>query len=278
MIHTVLPLPIGNALRLFIEPPAGAVRWRVLRKGADSFTGHEDAGAFVAYEGDERSVVDAQHLANDLAAFYRPYYTTDGVAWTAGPTASGTPAAVYVDHTTDVLTFLRERVEAGLKVEVERGTLVNEMGYIPVFTGPPSLERELSFPLVSLHLESEAPSVRALGESIGGDAFNYVSDEWDEPEGWLADVRVTIVGWSLNPDERIELRKAIRRIVIGNLPVFADRGWQQVELQQQDSDAVSGEYQAPLFQVMNNFHCVAPAIVTGPVSPIREIFARSTHP
>ena len=39
MISLVQTLHVGNALRLFIEPPAGAVIWRVYRKASDTLTG-----------------------------------------------------------------------------------------------------------------------------------------------------------------------------------------------------------------------------------------------
>lgn len=272
MIYMVQPLSVGNALRLYLEPPVSAVRWKILRKGSDSFTGHDDPSAAVIYEGNERVVVDARYLQNEVMAFYRPYYTADGATWTAGPTASGTPAATYEEQTSDVLTLLRERLEAGLQVEVQRGNLVNELGYIQVYTAAPSLERDLKFPLVTLHLESEDPGVRAIGESLGTDDFDSIGDGWTESDGWLSDVRISVIGWSLNADERIELRKAIRRIVVANLTVFANEGWQQVNLSLQDNDALGGEYSAPVFQVMGSFTCLAPVVVASElVPPVRTI-------
>jgi hypothetical protein len=271
MISLVQPLHVGNALRLFIEPPTGAVRWRVLRKAADTFAGHDDPGALVAYEGDDRIFVDSAYLPNDVMAFYRPYYTTGGTVWTAGPTATGTPSASYEEHTTDVMSLVRERLESGLKVEVERGNLINDLGYIQVYTAPPSLEQNLLFPLVTMTLESEQSEIRGIGENISGDFFDDVGFNWLESEGWIADVQLTIVGWSLNSDERIELRKAIRRVVIANLQVFADRGIDQVNLSMNDVDAVNGEYGAPIYQVMANFSCVAPVRVGGRVGAVRDI-------
>lgn len=272
MIHMVQPLSVGNALRLYVEPPATAVRWKILRKGSDSFSGPADESAAVVYEGNERVVVDARFLQNEVRAFYRPYYTADGATWTAGPTASGTPAATYEDQTTDVLSLLRERLESGLQVEVQRGNLVNDLGYIQVYTAAPSTERDLNFPLVTLHLESEDPSVRALGEVLSIDDFDTIDNGWTEAEGWLADVRVSVIGWSLNADERIELRKALRRIILANLSVFAEAGWQQVNLSLQDNDALGGEYPAPIYQVMGSFTCVAPVVVANSgVDPVRVV-------
>lgn len=274
MIHMVQPLSVGNALRLYLEPPAGAVRWKILRKGADSFSGPADESGAVIYEGSERVVVDARYLLNDVRAFYRPYYTIDGVTWTAGPTASGTPVATYEEQTSDVLALLRERLESGLQVEVQRGNLVNDLGYIQVYAAAPSLERDLTFPLVTLHLDSEDPSVRGIGESLGTDDFDAIGDGWTESEGWLADVRISIIGWSLNADERIELRKAIRRIVLANMSVFASEGWQQVSLSLQDNDAISGEYPAPIYQAVGSFTCLAPVVVANNgVASVRTVIS-----
>lgn len=276
MISMIQPLHAGNALRLFLEPPNGAVSWRILRKGADTFTGIDDASAYVAYEGDERVIVDAYMLVNEQAAFYKPFYF-DGTAWASGATASGTPAAVYEEHSTDVLSFVRERLEAGLLVEVQRGNLSSEIGYVQVYTAPPSLERDLRFPLVTIHLENESPDIRALGEDISGDEFDAPGDYWLESEGWLAQVQLIIIGWSLNSDERIELRKAIRRLVVANLPVFDSKGFQQINLTQQDVDAVNGEYGAPLYQVMSTFSCLAPVRVGGRNNLVNDVTIRSTN-
>lgn len=267
----VQPLHVGNALRLFIEPPAGAVRWRVLRKGSDTFSGHDDASAVVAYEGDERVTVDSAFLQNEVMAFYRPFYTADGVAWTAGPTASGTPSAIYKDLTSDVLSVLRGRIESGLLVECQRGNFATELGYIQVYTASPSLERDLAMPLVTVHLENEEPGERFIGEDMFGDQFDAIGGDWTESEGWLANVSVTMVGWSLNSDERVELRKAIRRIVVGNLPVFEGLGWLLCSLSQQDVDAVNGEYPAHIYQVLSTFSCMAPVRVGSAASAVKVI-------
>lgn len=270
MITLIQNLYAGNALRLFLEPPIGAVSWRVLRKGSDSFTDQNDATAFVAYEGDEKIVVDAESLNNEVMAFYRPFYY-DGAAWTAGATASATPTATYEDSTTDVLSFMRDRIERGLLVEVQRQNLTNDLGYIQVYTAPPSLERDLRFPLVTIHLDSESPGARGIGENISGDEFDAIGFEWNESEGWLAQVQLSIVGWSLNSDERIELRKALRRIVIANLPILASRGIDEVSLTQQDVDAVNGEFGAPIYQVVSTFSCLAPVRVSERIQPITDV-------
>jgi len=277
MISMVQNLYAGNALRLFLQPPAGAVKWRILRKASDTFTDQNDPTALNVYEGDDLVVVDAESLTNEVMAFYRPFYF-NGTAWTAGATNTGTPTASYQDFSTDVLSFMRDRLERGLLIELQRGNLINDLGYIQVYTSPPSIERDLRFPLVTLHLESESPSVRAIGENISGDEFDDVGFQWNESEGWLADVQLSIVGWSLNSDERIELRKAIRRLVIANLPVLQSRGFDLVSLTQNDVDSINGEFNAPIYQVINNFSCVAPVRVGERINPITDVISSVTVP
>jgi hypothetical protein len=268
MISIIRPLPIGNALRLFIEPPSGAIYWRVLRKGSDTFTGVDDTSALVVFEGDLKCIVDTESLPNEQMAFYKPFYRI-GTAWVEGATAHGTPAAYYHDHSTDVVAYLRERIEAGMAIEVERRNIVTELGYVQVFTAPPSLEQNIQFPLVTVELDHEAPGERGIGEDVYGDEFD--GEGWDDSEGWLAAVSVSIVGWSLNSDERIEMRKALRRILVANLGVFDSKGMQQISFSLSDINAVNGEFGAPVYQCLCNFSCIAPVRVSGRVNAIEDV-------
>jgi len=263
MITTVQPLYAGNAVRLFVAHPVDAIAWKVLRNASGVFSGVDDAGATLVYHGIDDVFIDALALGNDTLYYWGIFYTADNVTWTAGNVLGATPSAIYQDHTTDVLSFLRERLEAGLKVECQRGNFLPELGYIQVYTAPPSMEQGLRFPLVTLHLESEDSADRGIGENISGDTFDAIGFGWEESEGWLANVRVLIIGWSLNSDERVELRKAIRRLVAANLPVFDSYGWITPNLAQQDIDAINGEYPSQIYQVMNTFTCVAPVRVGG---------------
>lgn len=268
MISIAQPLPAGNAIRIFVEPPSGALSWRVLRKGADTFTGYDDVSALIAFEGDERVFVDTESLINDQTSFYKAYFF-DGSTWTGSSTVSATPSATYEDNTTDAMEVIVDRLRAGLKVEVDRQNILNELGYIQVFTAPPNLERDMRFPLVTVSLDVEEPEVRGIGELLESDVL--LDDEWFESEGWIARVQLSIVGWSLNPDERTELRKAIRRIIVANLAVLDDKGIQQVQLSQTNLDSVSGEYDAPVYQTVGTFTCIAPVRVGNRADSISEV-------
>jgi hypothetical protein len=269
MISFVVALPIGNALKVFLAPPSGALSWRILRNGTGTFAGEADPAAFVAYEGDENYAVDVTGLQNGVAMYYCAFYW-DGVEWTASNVATATPNATYVDYSVDALSLFRDRLAAGLSVEVARGTLRPATGAIPVLTAPPQYE-DSRWPMVSVHLTSESPSERVLGEQFLADSFDEAANQWTESEGWLASVQIAVIGWTQNPDERIALRKAIRRIVIGNLPVFDSAGMVQPEFSMQDVDAVSGEYPAPVYQAAGTFTCMAPVVVGDQVDPIVDV-------
>lgn len=272
VISMIQPLPVGNALRLFLEPPPGAVWWRLLRKGSNTIAGHDDASAVVAYEGDSRVILDAGSLLNNVGLFYQPFYTSDGgVTWSTAPAVLATPRAVYEEVSTDAFDLLRARLELGLKEEVDRQVLSSELGYIQVYPAPPGLSDDLRFPLVTMHLEMEQPQERAIGEYIGGDDFDSDAFAWSEDEGWLASVRIEVTAWSLNADERVSMRKALRRIIIANLPVFEDAGLTTVALDLSDANLVNGEFGAPVYQAVANFSCVAPVRVGGRIPAVRTI-------
>ena len=77
MISMLQPLPIGNAIRIFLTPLNEAKYWRVLRKGSDSFTGYNDTDAILVHEGDDKTILDSLSLLNNVMAFYRAYYFVD---------------------------------------------------------------------------------------------------------------------------------------------------------------------------------------------------------
>lgn len=280
MISMLQPLIAGNAIRIFIEPISGAKYWRVLKKASDNFSGHDDPSAVLVYEGDEKIVVDAQVAStpNGTLLFYRAYYW-NGTAWVASASRSATPAATYEEHTTDTMSIVRERLEAFLLVEVERGNFLTDLGYIQVYTAPPSLDQNIRFPVVTITLENESPAERGIGESISGDEFDYPGMSWFDSEGWLADVQLQITGWSLNSDERIELRKALRRFVAANLQVFDAYGLTLISMSQSDVDAVNGEYGGTnIYQTIGNFSCQAPVRVGSNVNTtVADVISRSIN-
>lgn len=266
MISLIQPVAAGNALRVFLQPPAGAVWWRLLRKVEDTFAGESDPDALLIYEGAEKVALDIAQLVNGRLYHYRPYYRV-GAAWVPGDTVTATPNATYEGIGQDVLSLVRERLDLGLQAELARGTLTHDHGHIPVLTAPPIFE-DTVWPIVTVHLSSDAPAERAIGELIETDEFD--GSGWTEKEGWLARTQLTIMGWSLNPDERIEVRKALRRVVQANLPIFDFAGMVEIEFSQQDTEDFAN-YGVPIYQVLCTFSCLSPVQVGAKVGAIEEV-------
>lgn len=260
----IVPIPAGNALRVFVQPPAGALAWVILRKPADDFTGHSDPGAYVVRSGTDLSALDdGPGLLNGTPSYYRAYYWT-GSAWVASATAAGTPAATYSDATEDALSVVRDRLQAGMDVEVTRGALVHPDGAVPVLDAPPVFD-DVRFPLLTVHLQDESPQERFIGEDPTSDDADkdLAAGTWSEAEGYLANVQIMVMAWALNPDVRREVRKAMRRIMVANLPVFDDHGLLNMSFSMQDTEDFSS-YSAPVYQTMCTIRCLTHIRVDSP--------------
>lgn len=274
MIEMLEPLSVGNAVRVILNPPAGSVYWRVLRNTTGTFPGENDPSSTLVFEGVDPAPVDTASLINGIQYFYDAFYW-NGLKWTADAPASCTPNATYQENSTDVMTVVLNRLVAGLQVEVQRGTLVPQSGAIQVLTAPPTFQ-DTRWPVVTVHLLVEAPTERGLGELLAVDALDATANQWDESEGWLARVQLAIIGWSQNPDERIALRQALRRLIVANLPVFDASGMIEIEFSQQDVDALNGEYPANVYQTAGTFTCLAPVIVGDQVDEITDVQVTGT--
>lgn len=268
MIYFVQSLDIGNAIRVLLRPPAGATEWRVLRKDTDTFSGPTDPSALLVYQGTETAVMDVAGLYNGMTVFYRAFYLVAGV-WMASASASGQANATFTDLSADPLTVVRNRLDLGLQVYVNRGQLSHANGHIPVMTASPLME-ETPLPVVTLHTASDSSQDRFIGDVVGGDWFNAAENEWESSEGWLSRWQLTIVGWSLNADERMTLRQAIKAVLMGNLAVFDAAGMVQVDIQMSDTEDFES-YSAPVYMVTCNLTCMAPSIVTGIDPAIRDV-------
>lgn len=260
MISLVQVLPVGNALRLFLSLPSGATDWRVLRRLDDAFAGPDDPNAWVVGEGRTPSIVDATGLANGATYWYRQYVLVGGAWVDGGPSASGVPAAIIQDVSTDTQALVRDRLDVGFMVEVQAGRLFPQNGRIQVLTATPAFE-DATWPLITVHVGADSSDERWLGEMASPDDFNAADNMWEGYEGWLSRVQLTITTWSLNPDERKAMRQVVKKLVLGNLEVFDDAGLLQIGLSQHDHDDFTS-YNAPVFQSINTFSCLASSAVS----------------
>jgi len=252
MISYIQALRSGNAVQVFVVAPETAIKWRVLRRLDDLFTGEDDVEAVLVDESDDRAIIDVEGLVNGTVYYYKAYYF-DGSVWTTSSSVTVTPNAIYQGDEIDVLSILRSRLALGLSVEVARGVLKPKSGSIKVMNAPPRFE-DTTFPVVSVHLDSDSASEWATGS-------NLYFDEDAESESWLARWQISIIGWSLNPDERIALRRAIKRIIAANYVIFSSKyGMVQIDFDQNDLEDME-RYSAPVYQVATRFSCMAPAYV-----------------
>ena len=267
MIALTQPLPSGNAVGLLLVPSGS--EWVLARKTSTPFFGVEDPAATTVARGGDLYVVDDANLVNGLTYFYALFEPT-GTDWTHGPIAQVIPTATYADLTQDALSVLRDRLQFGLQTEVSRGALVPASGAIAVLTAPPLFE-DTQWPVVTVHLQSEAPLDRALGEML------YPDFEATAYEGWLARAQIMVMGWTLNPDERISLRNSLRRIVVANLPIFESHAMSQIEFQVQDTEDFTS-YNSPVYQVMGTFSCTVPVAVSGQYEAVETVNVAALAP
>lgn len=262
-ISIVEPIIAGNGLRIHLSMPDGADYFRLLKAAGDVFAGPFDlSAASLVTIADQSPAVDVTGLQNGVTVWYKAYYHIEATdTWEASNSATGTPQALYEDDGVDVQSFLRERLELGLREEVDRGNLIADLGYVQVFSAAPAVDENISLPVVTVILESSDPSEYGIGNDISGDVFLEDSDEWLESVGMLERHSINITGWSLNSDERLALRKALRRVLMANWGLMDSLGIILPEATFADNDALNGEFGAPMYMVNCTFRCQAPVIV-----------------
>lgn len=276
MTSQASPLPVGNAVQIDVQPPPAAVHWRVLRNETGIFPAFNDPASVMvrdANAGDITRFVDFSNLSNGTLYYYQAFYW-DGAAWTTDAPTSATPATTYQDDSVDAQSIVRDRMVVGIAAEVARQALQPVAGSIDVLLAPPVFE-DTRWPVISVHLQSEAPINRALGEEMANDELDQFTGLFDDHEGWAAKTTLQVIGWSLNADERVELRKAIRRVIIANLGVFDEALLLQIEFSQSDIEDFA-TYNAPVYETVGTFTCVTPLNVNTPRDPITSVTSTLT--
>lgn len=276
MIAFLGALPIGNAVRVVLAPSAAAIKTRVLRKTTNNISGATDATASIVYENNGSYFVDSTGLTNGTEYFYGAYEWING-AWAAAGSAAGiTPNATANFQGPDPLSLLCDRLDEGLQAEIveqaaasSTPALTHANNRIPVFSAPPQ-EDNVQWPCVTVHLRSDATSGRGLGEGIANDFLDTDSGDWTSLEGALFRNDLEIICWSLNPDERIALRKAVKKVLLGNLPVFDDAGMVNIDLSAGDTEDFES-FSAPVYQTTFTMSCLAPGAVDSSVAPITSV-------
>jgi len=272
MISFVYPMPVGNALRISLQPPPSALYWKLLRKPTDDISGVSDADATIILDAGRNSVItDTAGLINGVTMYYMAFYWIGG-AWVASASKGGTPNATFFDNSVDPMTVVRDRLELGLAVFVNRGEITNERGFIPVMTASPQVE-EVPLPLVTIHLAADAPDMRSVGEMIANEGVPAGATDWHVLEGGFSKADLTIVAWCLNADERIAMRNCIKAVLMANLSVFEAEGLMLISWNFSDSEDFTS-YAAPMYQSFCQFTCFAPSASESAEPIITDVTSR----
>lgn len=272
MIALIEALPAGNAVRLILAPPGGAAAWRVLRRTTDTISGPEDPGAVVVGEwGDYEAIIDDDGLLNGVEQFYRVFYrdAAGQPILPLAPSRNCTPAATARDTSPDVLRILRKRVEAGLAAAVAAGRLSPRTGSVPLVVAPMVDPGKITLPIVSIHLERDAPLDHALADFIASEELAGL-DGWDDTNGYLSEVSVNFVAVSLNPDERIALGKVLKHIMLVNRPVLLAHGILRPNFTLTHAELQPDQNAVPLYVASGSFSCIAPTTTTATAPEITD--------
>lgn len=285
-------LPIGGAVDVSVNIETDIAWLRLLRKTGDRatvvFSGSTDTSAtrVIDCKTPPRdhyyllpSIVDYTGISNSVTYSYCAFgYSTATSAWSESTVIDVAVAPTADLEGADPLDFLVSRIAAGLATEVTTGRLKPTTGRILVHTAPP-LTANAPMPIVTVHLDVDRSAERYISERIGQEITINPEDPgapdedemyWEDGEGWISQWTCTITGWSLNPDERNTLRKSLKRILMGNLPIFEQAGMIQVDLSIRDTEEME-QYNVPMFMTVHTLNCLAPAHLTGHYSAIDSV-------
>lgn len=273
MISFLASLAAGNAVQIFVAPLAGAIRWRILRKRTNDINTADDPAANLIHDGTDTYVVDSYLLANGTEYFYRAFYLI-GADWVASDARSVTPDAQFADIQADVLDIVRDRIDLGFAVRLQKGQITNAQDHIPVLLATPPLE-DVIWPMVSVHLTDDSQAERFVGEELIGGIGDLDTGEGIHHDGWLSRYQIFIICWCSNGDMRKEMRKLLKSVVMSNLQVFEYEGMSQVEVKFSDSDDVN-TYPMPVYQATCTLTCIAPSSIETRSTGITDVVVTST--
>lgn len=245
----------GEAVKLYVTPPAGASYWRILRKSASAITGVDDSSAVMIAERTRcEMVLDWEGLENGTTYTYAVFYWVGG-EWTAPDTATAVPAASYSGGGVEPVRMILDRLKSGFDAEIAAGTFATPSGLIDTHANPLMLPDNMTFPCVGVHLDSSAPDEFAIGDVLRPDSDNGdgTISVW---EGTVWTYRLSAVGISLNQMERLSLRQVIGRVLSANHEIFELMGLQDMTFSQSDHEDLQ-QNNAPLYLTTAAISCHA---------------------
>jgi hypothetical protein len=157
---------------------------------------------------------------------------------------------------------------------VASGRLVPASGQIPVHTAPFWLRDGISFPCVSVHLTSSAQETWFVGE-VAAPPIDNGDGTVTEFEGVVRRTQIDVVAVSQNGDERLELRKAVERVILANIPVFEGLGFSDVTISQADSEDFESK-NVPLFMSQTTLTGLSVSFVGKTLPALRSVNSCNT--
>ena len=256
------------AVYLYLDPPDGPSALRLVRRYDATFPAlPTGTGNHQIYAGPPTGgVLDWHEVLPGTTHWYAPYYLT-GATWTLGTAHSITPTIQTHAPTLDSLDAIRERVEVGLNALLADGYLRHPRNQFSVLTAPLVLE-DVCFPAVAVHLDQATADQHFVGGYIGSDLVP--SGQVSTSEGWWARYQVQVEAWSLNPDERRLLRRALRDILVSGRDVLELIGLMELEVSLADNEDFQS-YNAPLYHTVAKLTYLAPDVIWSEATPLRDI-------
>jgi len=253
------PFTFGGAVRLlWVHPSAVSAptfdHVLILRKPTNTFTGPTDPAATVVLRGvgvqaaEYRSVF----LPGDVATSDLYRTTLDDVSgwattlyyaiYAMNAAETDVSSAVILSapllpvstvEELDLIGTLMPFLNSYLNQQIAVGMLLVPAGVtnIQVVDGPPMLDN-ITFPVVSLHLDDDHPVGFAIGDEIGHLDAN--GDTEVARRGLLSAVTVAVVGVTDNPEVRRHLYRSLKGALIASRQLLEQHGLMNME--------VSGRY------------------------------------
>lgn len=266
----VWSLKPGGATRITWVNPTDAAFDHVviLRKSSSTFSGISDPQATRVYSGPGFQFPDTRAVYRESPAVeperQRMFIDHDGVGWNTtwyyaiyatDALESDVSQAVVVGVTQppisdlielDTLSVLVAFLESALQTMIDTGTLTIRPNStsIPVRNAPPRLD-DVTFPVVSVHLDRDAPEAFALGDLVYDVDQN--NDAGVKREGYLARQTFSIIAWAGdNPEIRVALYRALKAVLMMSRHLLEELGMANVTIEgryQEDFES----YQMPMY-------------------------------
>lgn len=274
------PLPSGNAAQIIITPQAGEVSWRVLRKvgamDSTNFSGPDDPSAMLIHDGNSRTINDFLGLVNGSPHTYIVYpFDANGALMPLFAKATIIPNQDFEDTSVDVQEVVRGRIESVLTTMIAKGQLPITANQISVLSIPFG-SQNTPIPIVTVLLGSDVSDTRAIGDGLGA-GLPVDAVGWDESDGWLSRVSIDLCIWSLNPEERNDLRRAVKAAIVSSLGHFDDAGMVQIDLHLRDEEDCES-MNAPLYKTTGVLSCLAPSSTVNHASRINTVSVQIVNP